>query len=200
MGFDIFAGTYFDAPALAAGARINPSAITVTAWIKEDAAANSGSIVNLRTPANTSGFTIEPLFGTPGVLLWAVHTANGDQVLTAPYGSVGETVFVAATFNSVEKRMALYLNGGLTSSVATSDATDCRILATETLRVGRSMVNALAFDGFIDDVQIYGDALSCRAIEWMFAHPGEAVATDTPPDLTGDGTINASDLAFLLGA
>jgi hypothetical protein len=56
--------------------------------------------------------------------------------------------------------------------------------------------------GEIDDLQVYGRALTCTEVQFLYAHPGEEVALggSTVTDLDGDGAVGGSDLAIVLGS
>ncbi len=55
-----------------------------------------------------------------------------------------------------------------------------------------------AFDGLLDDVQIYDRVLNCAEVNYLRDHPGAAVAIVA--DLDGDGDVDGADLATMLGA
>jgi hypothetical protein len=70
------------------------------------------------------------------------------------------------------------------------------------LTIGRYGNLGIYLPGVIDDVQIYGRALTCREVAYLHAHPGqEVVGIDTiAADLDGDGVVGGSDLGMLLGS
>jgi len=55
------------------------------------------------------------------------------------------------------------------------------------------------FDGWVDDVQFYSTALDCRAVQWLFDHPGHAIVAASA-DLNQDGVVAGADLGLLLAA
>ncbi|MFO0893600.1 MAG: LamG-like jellyroll fold domain-containing protein [Phycisphaerales bacterium] len=53
-----------------------------------------------------------------------------------------------------------------------------------------------AFDGLIDDLQIYGRALTCWEVNLLFSTP--AAESQFEVDLNGDGIVDGADLGLLL--
>ena len=138
-------------------------AVTTTAWVRVDQYVSLGYIVGKTRDASYFGWRIAG--DTPAVITWDVPYGDLDAG-GGPGASVGSQptstwMHVAGTF-AANDTIALYVNGVLQSSSSVSSA----ILddSQATVRIGCRADNSLFFVGLIDEVRIYGRALSASEI------------------------------------
>lgn len=54
------------------------------------------------------------------------------------------------------------------------------------------------FNGYLDEVQVYGSALTGSQIEFLFNHPAASVVPGLLADVNLDGSVNALDISFFV--
>ncbi len=159
---------------------LQPANVTVEAWVKE-AATNSGGFIDLVsygpqssgqawsvqvTPSNTFSFFV--LYGSSSAYV------GGTTVLTA-----GTVYHVAASYDGTTAR--LYVNGQLEATASGSGSISYSGVGTTGLSIGAGQSTSRnVFNGTIDDVSLYGSALSASKIQSHYA------AGTTTPTSTGD--------------
>jgi len=145
---------------------------TVAAWIRPTAVVDTASIINLRTSANSSGFTLEPAFQNPGSILFAVNTtgqSGGFTTLNANGFPAGELHWVAASFDAASHTLKLYRDGELVASRNDAPGGNMMLLGTEQLQVGRNIVNGPRYNGLIDDVLYFDREIAPADLMALFA-------------------------------
>lgn len=165
-GFDFDGSTWVSIPNPVAGGLASATGFTVIAWIQQDTFASTASIFNVRTSANASGFTLEPLFQTPETMVFAVNTtglAEGFSVITGKF-PVGVLQRVAATFDAATHTMRLYRDGLLVAEKTDVPGTTMSVIGTEEAAIGRNIVSDAKFDGLVDEVLYYPRALTAAEI------------------------------------
>jgi hypothetical protein len=162
------APNYLTVPSLSGGnvSALAGTGFTVAAWFSEDTFGNGGSILNLRSVGNDSGFLIEPAFGVPNSLSVGVYTSNGLQLLQVPNFTVGELHHIAMVFDPAQQIFAIYRDGQLATSMGIA-MNFMRLDNDETFMIGRNAVNTIGFDGLIDEVRIYNTPLSADDIRHL---------------------------------
>lgn len=137
-------------------------------------------------------------YGDPERATFYVSAGCGSEV-TAPQPLYdGEWHHITAVLEGGTKR--LYIDGGPADAQASSGSVGQHpvsrlVFGGLTTPAGQSFA---AFDGTLDDVQIYARALSCAEVNFLRSNPGATVPL--LPDLDENGTVDAADLAILLGA
>jgi alpha-tubulin suppressor-like RCC1 family protein len=143
-------------------ASLEPTAITVSAWVKPLSVPTSKSI--LHKPSDTTNPSY--LLGTSGGSGPYVFGLNINDVpifAVAPvqYTAVNQWTHIIGTYDpaATAPQVKLYINGSL---VASNTATDNIVYGTnKDLFIGSaSTANSRNFDGAIDDVRIYNYAMS----------------------------------------
>ncbi len=159
--------------------------ITMSAWINPSSTAGTQTIVS-------RGYGVYPNWG--GTFL---RIANGQYQLgyydssfhfaafTMPAGDVGNWVHLVGTYDG--KNWNLYRNGSL---VATFTSSTGSIYANVAWRVGSSDIPTDYFKGKIDDVRLYGQALSGSQVQGLFTQGLSltAPATASPSTTTSFST------------
>ncbi len=184
---------------LAAGATftnagIAGSAIAIHPGISPSASVNFGKILPLSNTAYSisAWFRTPPGDTTPEAVLFGKHTPwfengyyvllNGDGGTMAGYGGAGAFFRTSVTVNdgqwhhavlavSIEGDVRFHIDGG--PPVATAQG------GTVILSAADFMVGAVdpppparRFNGWIDEVQVYGTALDQASIDFLHTHPG----------------------------
>ncbi|MDR9424108.1 MAG: LamG-like jellyroll fold domain-containing protein [Marinobacter sp.] len=133
-------------------------ALTVTAWVRRDES-GSGYVLS-------KGGNYQWIADSDGRLFWSW---DGGSLVTAPDTLArGQWVHVAVTYRSGEQ--ILYINGQVED---TGTYTGSLTVNTDDLTVGRESFGDVwgtssRFDGAIDELHIYGDALSQAAISRIY--------------------------------
>jgi Concanavalin A-like lectin/glucanases superfamily/Family of unknown function (DUF6298) len=122
-----------------------------------------------------------------------VTALMSDQYVFGRY----EWTHVAATWDG--SMMRIYKNGNVVASVAKGGTISTN--DTVGVAIGNQPAGAGSYpwDGMIDDVRIYDNALSETEIEWLMELGGPPiyVPLNSPADLYEDGKINLKDFAVL---
>jgi len=138
---------------ISSSANPNSSNVSACAW------------VNVSTNTQTGGVICFPPF--PNFLAYV--PARTLRLVDPPFSStftaansipIGSWTHVAYSYSGKDKHAKIYINGVLS---ATAPATGGAI--NNTLRIGKTSVDAQTFYGKIDDVRIYGRALSLANIQ-----------------------------------
>lgn len=179
--------------------------ITVSAWIKMDAASGSNSFAGI---AGYEGI------GSGGIESYGLKYTQNDEVqwgVNEDYVTVGsffttyvdtntDTVadtfaHVVGVFDHVNGESFLYVNG---SQVATKSTTRTIIASGQNFAIGNYATGGTTYDfiGGIDDVQVYGEALSASDVSALFANPGLNLTTIPEPSSTA--LLGLGGLALIL--
>ncbi|HUJ09103.1 MAG TPA: LamG-like jellyroll fold domain-containing protein [Verrucomicrobiae bacterium] len=162
----------YDQVAVPNSASLNPvQGITVSAWVNADNWYNYPRILEKGSSDNQYGLFVNP----SGQLVFLVSgVTNGTVVATPP--SAGAWHHIAGTYDG--SLISLYIDGQVAAQQAASGQVP---VTTDPLAVGFRPGASIFyyFQGTIDDVRIYGSALSGSQI-------GQQYQTDT----VGDGIAN----------
>lgn len=188
-------------------ATLNPSgAFTISAWFRPTAAwSGSGN-----DPVVDKGFTSHnpPYYqyhlgvtGTqypagPGSVGFSTSSGAGAGTGAGAL-TIGAWHLLTATTDASSTR--LYLNGQL---VGTGPGGAPPADYGRPVLVGKFGNLNLFLKGEVDDIQIYGRALSCAEVRCLYLAPGSTAngAPSPTADLNGDGSVNGGDLGLLLAA
>ena len=178
------------------------SPFTVSAWVK------------FTTPGDgaTSVAVARHRAGTVAGYILAMNASGG-------YGALGKAWFYQSTGPGLDAvstttvndgewhhMVAVHNDAGLTRIFVDGIPDEHSLGSTPISEVGvHLLVGGLYvgstptgyFNGFVDDVQIYDVALSCREIEAIYQNPGMPVEF-AAADLNGDGSVDGADLGLLL--
>ncbi len=186
-------------------------AFTVMAWIRIDSYGNSPSVVNHRTNANVSGFSLEQRFGAPGTMTFGVNQSGQfddyPQVFASGWNA-GTLYHIAATFDSRTGTMTLYRDGRAVAGRADLPRTPMATAPNPQFQIGHNIrATAEFWDGLVDDVRFYDRALTPSEIA-SFVPPTQLVAHWTFDEESGptahdrlgsyDGTLSGG-AAFTAG-
>ena len=145
--------------------------VTLDAWIQPSSTLESlsnahGSIINKRTPGNVQGYTFElDNENTTNGLRFEITTTDGGFGLLVPNATTPDVwQHVAATYDG--STMTIYVNG---VSVGTPvSATGTINAVTNDLLIGKNITNGESFPGLIDEVELFGRALTQREVQSIY--------------------------------
>jgi glucose/arabinose dehydrogenase/mono/diheme cytochrome c family protein len=103
----------------------------------------------------------------------------------APAVNDGNWHHLAMTVDLASATLSLYVDGVLANTQTMGTPLLPVLNNFEIGRLGRA-APADAFEGFVDDVQIYDSALSPSEIGYLHSHPGMPVPNDIPPTVAPD--------------
>jgi hypothetical protein len=169
-GFLFQQGGYVSVADPVGGGLQSASGFTVAAWIRLDGFPSTSSIVNLRVPSNTSGFTLENQFVSPGTLLFAVNTTggwDGFQFLSSPGWESGVVYHIAASFDAATGSMKVYRDGTVVSS--RDDLNDSPMAGDPAMQfeIGRNVVTSTLFSGLLDEIGFFDHALADGDVAYL---------------------------------
>lgn len=162
--------SWIDVPNPVAGGLQSPSGFTLAAWVRADSLVSTASIMNLRTSANASGFTLENVFATPGTIQLAVNNTGvpeGFATITSAGWQAGRTYHIAASFDAATGTMRIYRDGDPVASRTDLAHTDMASSPSSLFQIGRNIVTSQKWDGQIDEAQVFSRALSPSEVECM---------------------------------
>ncbi len=180
---------------------------TVAAWIQISAYSSGASIVNLRTAANTSGFTLEQSAVDPGTVNFYAFQ-DAFSVVAAADWKTGALHHVAATFDAASGSMVLYRDGKPVSWRYDLPKKKMAASSGAHFEIGHNIVTGAFWNGLIDDVRVYNRALSPTEVaslaaptslvaHWRFDETDGTVAADGVGAF--DGTLSATGASFVAG-
>lgn len=173
---------------VAAGAFDVFESFTVTMWIAGDTM-NEALQTLIGRGFDSPSFAI---LVSAGNLLW-LQGSEAEPLLASEGGLIqSDQVYHVAVLAAADApRIAFYLDGAelasLTAFERLPDENDTPLF------IG-AFNHALGFDGKIDDVQIYGRALSSEEIQSLFLNPGATLSETTDVDSDGDGLSDAEEV------
>jgi Concanavalin A-like lectin/glucanases superfamily/Fibronectin type III domain len=146
------------------------SLITLEAWIKPTSLPAAGSFASVVTKAES--YSLQ--FNGPRLEL-TIMQFGARQRLQAPVGAIvaGQTYHVVGTFDGSTRR--LYVNG---AEVANAPLTGGATASSNGLFIGSWNGSSELFGGTIDEVAVYGKALSPARVA---AHYSDGAGTPPPP-------------------
>ncbi len=184
---------------------------SVTAWIEITAYGSAPSVVNHRTNANASGFSLEQRFGAPGEMVFGVNqsgVAEDYGIVSAPGWATGRLYHIAATFDARTGTMALYRDGRVVAARTDLPRTPMATAPDPRFQIGHNIrATAEYWNGLVDDVRFYGRALSPAEVaslvpsaplvaHWTFDEVAGTIAHDRLGHY--DGTLSGG-AAFAAG-
>ncbi|OOP57492.1 MAG: hypothetical protein AYP45_03110 [Candidatus Brocadia carolinensis] len=194
--------------------RMNYDEISISAWFYKNAkdTSNADAIFGgWRWDSNTQlqeGYDLRFHQYLPDRLEFVLVTHDGDGVKTRKYtgynfdNSIGAWYHVAGTYNKTTGEQRLYIDGQLVDT-QTHPAGNVIVPLTSysDMRIGHSRVNDGYFNGIIDEVRIYSQALSDQMVlelsantlagHWKFDEGSGTVANDSSGN-NRNGTVNGA--------
>ncbi len=155
---------------------------TVSAWIKttQDFGPGDGDwgagVGIVGAQACCDGRDFAPLVLNGGYVLFNTGDGQGSgQTLSSTeVANTGDWVHLVATRDGLTGLMSLYVNGELDGTL--QPMLNAVLDAPDHLTVGSLGNFNNHYDGLIDDLQIYTNAVSAVEARYLYEHPGETVA------------------------
>lgn len=160
---------------------MNYDEITVSAWFYKDSNDTSnadaifGGFYWNSTVQNREGFDLRFYPTTPNVIDFVLLTQSSGGTKTYKVcsydltNSIGQWFHVAATYNKTTGTQSLYINGQLVDSEFHPIAnTVVPLTVYSDMHIGHSRINNGYFNGLIDDVRIYNQALSAAEVSELY--------------------------------
>ena len=145
------------------------NAITIDAWVNPSSSGHGRPIAQKRSSSNVGGYTFETTHSPSGPdngLAWVIWIGGTTQTLLTPANvlTIGSFQHVAATYDGTTMR--IYVDGVEKATMAVSGAIDP---TTDPFVIGRNVVaSSVAWEGLIDEVDLFGRALSASEIQAIF--------------------------------
>jgi hypothetical protein len=137
--------------------------LTISFWVRADGFSGNGYVLSKQ------GWNI--YIGADGVPRFETRSANDSAWLTLPAGrplTLGAWNFVAAVFDPEQQREAVYLDGVLAAERPRADGAIGATVGFP-LQLGRyGTTNSQNFRGELDEIRIYGRALSADELRQQF--------------------------------
>jgi hypothetical protein len=157
------------------------SAFSVEAWVRPTASAQNGGIFEKTVSGNVNSQYM--LFLEAGVAKFRVRTAAGALLpVDGPTLATGAWTHLVGTFDGSTLR--LYVNGALYAQAAAAAPAG----GSGPSYIGRLGQNLYPFQGSLDEVALYGAALSAERVR---AHYLGAVSIRVSATATAGGTLHA---------
>ena len=165
------------------------SALTYMAWVRPDRWSGIRQVMAKSVHGGGSGRAQMGLFSEDGVLKLRAETARGRIEVTTTLPPTGRWSHVAGVFGGWY--LALYVNGRYVSGTSFSSTT--LVSTTDPLAVGKRVgSNQYYFDGGIDEVRVYDEALVGdeirEAMDDVRPCTAPPVAAASVLDIAHDGT------------
>ncbi len=141
-------------------------ALTYVAFIRPDSWTGIDQIMAKSVHGGGSGRAQMGVFSEAGVFKVRAETNAGRKEITAPLPTpAGNWVHVAAVFNG--NSLNLYLDGTLV--VSSSFTATTLVQTTDPLNISKRVgTNQYYFDGLIDDVRVYTQALTAQQVSDLY--------------------------------
>ena len=180
-------------PAFTSWTNTLAGSFTVSAWISttevvgnddDDLYDDNGQSV-IYADNNNLGATPVALTGTKAAFRTTDPAGNDDTLHSLQSITTGNYVHVVATRDQITGEKRLYINGALDNS---DFATTNFLSGAQWVSIGGE--GGSAYNGLVDDVQIYSGVLSASDVAYLYNNPGTSVA-----DVSG----NSDELNAALG-
>lgn len=176
---------------------------TITAWVKLTGGFTVNSIpVSHHNAGYLNGYFLcvngSVCYGSPGAAWSYRSNVCGGEVEGTTTCNDGAWHFIAATYHPSTGHR-IYVDGGPYEGVngGTQVLPNAARFLIGGVVSGSTPTNA--FDGLVDDVQVYARALTCADINQLYSSPGSEASSITP-DLNGDGEVDGADLGIMLSS
>jgi hypothetical protein len=172
---------------------LQPSAVSVEAWVDENVANSTGTIdlVSYGSQTGGQGYTLQ--ISPSNTIEWFMTTSGGagnvDLVGTTVL-SPGASYHVVATYDGSNAK--IYVNGVLDASSTGGSAITYAGIGTYGLSIGAGQsTSRKIFNGTIDDVSVFGSALSATQAAAHYA-----AAQSQPDDPYAQAVMAAGPSAY----
>lgn len=171
-------------------AALNPTAVTIAAWVKIDTTSGTLIVYDSRNTAATTGFCLSV---SAGKVRFGVAEAGGfSEGISTTTLTTGVWYHIAGTYGGGNRHV--YINGVLEAGPTADTYTQN---TTTNSRIGRSTNSTNPFDGTIDEVALWNSQLTTAQILAMYQRgSGYYGANDTDGYERITGRVVADSLVF----
>lgn len=164
QGLDLNGGHVSVANPIAGGLE-SASGFTVALFVNFETVVGGGSLVNLRTTSNNSGFSLEERFAVPGSVSFFLNTVGGasfDEIFSDGW-QTGRFYHLAVSYDAASKQMKMYRDG---TQIAFGLSTNSGMVTDpgHQFFIGRNAVNGTLSNSTLDEVRFYNSALTDQEI------------------------------------
>ncbi|MGI0100750.1 MAG: LamG domain-containing protein [Candidatus Micrarchaeaceae archaeon] len=143
-------------------ALIQPSGLTITAWIYTNTSQESQAVLSKASTVNDIGYVFPETTTGWNTIAFSLFAGGSWHTITATYPAPDAWHFVAATYNG--EVMDIYIDGSLASSTPQSGALSYDY---DNLTIGNNMGSGW-FDGKASNVQLYNSSLGANEIRTLY--------------------------------
>lgn len=194
-------GQYLHAPEPTVPRRFNfgnSADMTAACWIKPSTNATSDNTGVLGTwnDGGFAGFGWEIFVQAPSLQVkWSRSDSGGTVTVNGPNLVAGQWAFITATWSSTLGQK-LYVNGALAAANASTSASSLPTFNTG-LYFGLEQVLGKLFKGAMDEVSVWGAALTASEVATLASSGGLASASSSTVAVTGNYTASSADDVIL---
>ncbi|MCA9239788.1 MAG: GH32 C-terminal domain-containing protein, partial [Planctomycetales bacterium] len=183
---------------------MNASSFTVSMWLQPNSTGQTANLIE-KTHEQFSSWGLE--LQADGRLTFSVSTGQNaiDEVTSNNAVHSGDWNHAVASYDADTGRLELYLNGAF-AGASELDIQGAPLLDDGPLllggRQGGFASNLSAMPGLMDDVQVYGRALSPGQVGQLFQNPGSNIDPELDPSslkLVVDPTTGAASIVNASG-
>lgn len=161
------------------------TALTYTAWIRPDSWSGTRQVMAKSVHGGGSGRAQMGIFSESGRLSGRAETAAGRIDIRTSLPATGVWTHVALVFEDTDLR--LYVNGSEAASTSFSATT--LVQNSDPLMIGKRVGTAqYFFDGGIDEVRVYTNALSAAAVTAVMNETHACPNVGVVPRIAHDGS------------
>jgi large repetitive protein len=155
-------------------------AVTLAAWVNPDSVSTSGKIVSKLSSTRGYSISVENITSTAGQGQWTFQLSptGGSSLIScrtpndAP--AIGQWTHIAGVFDPNDSggpSMKIYLNGQLAYTTNSTAVPAQQVSSANNVTIGSRPDSVNPFDGKIDEVRIYDEALSASQILALVPEP-----------------------------
>ncbi|MBF0524976.1 MAG: flagellar filament capping protein FliD [Deltaproteobacteria bacterium] len=167
------------------------TAFSAEAWVNPTAGGSTDRVLIDKTGGGANGFKVTMNAGNQ--MVFTVQTASGTHTLTAPAGSTpaaSQWSQVAVTYDGTQatNQMKIYVNGTMVAQGNAGAAGESVVDSGANMVIGNSSALTNGFNGQVDELGLYNQALSDKEIE---AHANRGVYVGNGASSSNTSEYNA---------
>ena len=185
---------------------LNPESFTLSMWVNADSTGGFASPVTSRDDVSGGVSTHGYILYNDNRGNWNFWTGDGNpgwDTLRGPAVSTNTWTHLALTFDAATGTKSLFVDGALAATeTAAAQYSPNGTVEAENFHIGSGgdAGNSFFFDGLIDDVGVWDEALDQAVIQNIIANgiagglPDPALVADNVVEVTLDGTVQSFDI------
>jgi outer membrane protein assembly factor BamB len=142
--------------------------VTISGWINSASLPSGDSAIVSTKSTDNTGYQLDTTIDTgPRTVGFKLTSSTGADMIR--YGATALQVntwyYVTGVYNATSQTMDVYLNGVLDDGALLGTITSSQKNSTTNVNIGRRAGTLDSFNGLIDEVRIYGRALSAAEVQ-----------------------------------